>query len=66
MHWPTHVNKVFYNYIDHADNCPPNLIAALRNSDRTKMFLKNLSEEVSKAERLVHKRRGTPTKTTDY
>ena len=62
MHWPSYVEKTFYQFCAEQKNCPPNLLAALKNSPRTTMFLKNLSEEISKAERLVHKRRGRPLK----
>lgn len=62
MHWPSYVNKTFYEFCSYQTNCSPNLLAALKDSPRTTMFLKNLAEQISKAERLVHKRRGTPVK----
>lgn len=62
MHWPSYVEKTFYNFCESADNCPPELIKSLKNSPRTKVFLHNLSEEISKAERLVTVRRGRPLK----
>lgn len=62
MHWPSYVEKTFYRFCESQDNCPPALMASLKSSPRTKMFLINLSEQISKAERLVHKRRGRPLK----
>lgn len=62
MHWPSYVETTFYKFCESQNNCPPNLMAALKSSPRTKMFLKNLGEEISKAERLVHRRRGYPLK----
>jgi len=62
MHWPTYVKKEFYICCSEQKNCPTELIKALKHSPRTKKFLENLSREISKAERLVHKRRGTPLK----
>ena len=62
MDWPKFVRKEFEVFCDQATNCPPALIAALRSSPRTKTFIHNLAEEISRSERLVHKRRGFPLK----
>ena len=62
MDWPKFVRQEFYAYCETATNCPPALIASLKNSPRATTFIANLSEEISKAERLVHKRRGHPLK----
>lgn len=58
MDWPRYVKREFNAFCKSQNNCSPALFASLKNSPRTKYFLKNLSEEISKAERLVHKRRG--------
>lgn len=62
MHWPSYVEKKFYLFLENTDKCPPDLIRSLKTSDKTKPFLANLASEISKAERLIHKRRGTPLK----
>jgi hypothetical protein len=62
MHWPSYVEKRFYKYINNRDDCPIELINALKNSPRTKPFLDKLADRLSEAERVVSNRRGYPLK----
>ncbi len=62
MDWSQHVRKIFDSYIDSRSDIDLELKKTLKHNERLSPFLSMLSEEVSKAERLVHKRRGTPLK----